>query len=79
MAYYCCQVSEWSPWSDCSVSCGRGWSSRERYVITQPQNGGRECPKKLSKRKKCRETFCAPEPASWYKGNWKMLQENDDI
>jgi hypothetical protein len=44
-----------------------------------PQNGGRECPKKLSKRRKCRENLCAPEPASWYKGNWKMLQENDDI
>ena len=42
------------------------------------QNGGRPCPKKLIKRKKCRGELCAVPPSDWYAGNWKMLQDEDD-
>lgn len=73
-----CQVSDWSDWSDCSESCGRGWLTRTREIITQPQNGGRECPRKLVKRKKCRGDACTVRPADWYQGNWRMLQDNED-
>ena len=72
------QVSDWSDWSACSVSCGRGWATKTREIIAEPQNGGRACPRKLSKRKKCRGDVCATRPSDWYQGNWRMLQDDDD-
>jgi len=71
-----CQVTEWSVWSECSVSCGKGWATRTRSVLAPPQHGGRACPRKLEKRKKCRGDNCPTPVNSWYQGNWKMLQDN---
>ena len=51
-----CQVSKWSEWSDCSSSCGRGWKFMEREILTPASNGGRACPKKMTKRKRCTST-----------------------
>jgi len=69
-----CQVSDWSDWSDCSASCGKGWVTRTRAILVQAQNGGKKCPKKLSKRRKCRMMKCGEDPINWYHGNWRMLQ-----
>eukprot|EP00088_Acartia_fossae_P070968 TRINITY_DN962_c0_g1_i5.p1 TRINITY_DN962_c0_g1~~TRINITY_DN962_c0_g1_i5.p1 ORF type:complete len:1038 (-),score=234.06 TRINITY_DN962_c0_g1_i5:373-3441(-) len=54
-----CQVSEWSDWSECSADCGRGWMLKTREIVTMPQNGGRGCPRKMEKRRKCRGMNCA--------------------
>ena len=37
----CSQVTEWSAWSACTSSCGRGWMYMERSVLAQPGPGGR--------------------------------------
>jgi len=74
-----CQVSDWSGWSACSERCGRGWMTKTREILAQPVNGGRDCPRKLTKRKKCRGYECAARPADWYQGNWRMLQSSEDI
>jgi hypothetical protein len=50
-----CKVSRWSRWSKCSVSCGRGYKTRSRSIYVHPRNGGKACPKKLIKNKKCRK------------------------
>jgi len=72
-----CQVTDWSDWSECSEQCGRGWMTRSRDIIAQPLHGGRPCPRKLVKRKKCRGYECAAQPANWYQGNWRMLQGDE--
>ncbi|XP_019884984.1 spondin-1 isoform X2 [Camponotus floridanus] len=45
-----CQISEWSKWSRCE-SC-RGFATSTRETIP-PKGGGKKCPKKLIRRKKC--------------------------
>lgn len=34
-----CTMSEWITWSPCSISCGMGMRSRERYVKQFPEDG----------------------------------------
>nr|XP_015213731.1 PREDICTED: thrombospondin type-1 domain-containing protein 7B isoform X1 [Lepisosteus oculatus]XP_015213732.1 PREDICTED: thrombospondin type-1 domain-containing protein 7B isoform X1 [Lepisosteus oculatus] len=39
-----CVVSEFSPWSDCSKTCGTGLQHRTRAVLATPVYGGANCP-----------------------------------
>ncbi|XP_037542046.1 thrombospondin type-1 domain-containing protein 7B [Nematolebias whitei] len=40
-----CKLSEWSPWSACSASCGSGLKIRSKWLREKAFNGGRPCPK----------------------------------
>lgn len=40
-----CKLSDWSPWSACSASCGSGLKIRSKWLREKPFNGGRPCPK----------------------------------
>ncbi|XP_041940176.1 thrombospondin type-1 domain-containing protein 7B isoform X1 [Alosa sapidissima] len=40
-----CKLSDWSPWSPCSTSCGSGLKVRSKWLREKPFNGGRPCPK----------------------------------
>lgn len=74
-----CAVTQWNTWSPCSSSCGRGWEERERSVVTAPEDGGRPCPRKLVKRRRCREEVpCPASPPAWYQSNWRMLEDRQD-
>nr|AAL28538.1 HL01082p [Drosophila melanogaster] len=53
-----CVLSDWSVWSPCSVSCGVGVSESRRYVVTEPQNGGQPCSKRLVKSRSCAMPAC---------------------
>jgi len=53
-----CQVSDWTEWSKCDVSCGIGTSTRQRDVLRPESNGGRQCPL-LEESRSCRATKCS--------------------
>ncbi|XP_015171826.1 PREDICTED: spondin-1 [Polistes dominula] len=53
-----CELSEWSPWSPCSVTCGTGRVVSYRTIKREAENGGRACPKKLQKRSRCQLAPC---------------------
>uniref|UniRef100_A0A7N8YKC0 Spondin-1 n=1 Tax=Mastacembelus armatus TaxID=205130 RepID=A0A7N8YKC0_9TELE len=48
-----CMVSEWSVWSECNKTCGKGHTIRTRMVKLEPQFGGSACPETIQ-RKKCK-------------------------
>jgi hypothetical protein len=39
-----CLTSEWSKWSECTVTCGWGHNKRSRAILTKAANGGNACP-----------------------------------
>merc|ERR550532_3505600 len=50
-----CMVTRWSEWSECSKTCGKSYKSKTRIIKREAENGGKACPQKLSRRKRCRE------------------------
>ena len=44
---------------------------RDRYVLVRPTEGGKPCPKKMMRRKKCRNDPCDEEDRYWYQGSWR--------
>ena len=56
-----CKVSEWGPWSQCSVRCGSGgFTERHRVILHQASNGGLSCPH-LVQAKPCSGRACDEE------------------
>ncbi|XP_072106603.1 adhesion G protein-coupled receptor B3 isoform X2 [Mobula birostris] len=55
---------DWSPWSLCSFTCGRGQRTRSRSCIS-PQYGGRACDGPESQTKMCNIALCPVD------GQWK--------
>uniref|UniRef100_H2ZTB0 Spondin-1 n=1 Tax=Latimeria chalumnae TaxID=7897 RepID=H2ZTB0_LATCH len=52
-----CEVTEWSQWSECNKSCGKGHVIRTRMIKMEPQFGGAQCPETVQ-RKKCKIRKC---------------------
>lgn len=53
-----CVISDWSPWSDCSKSCGGGNQYRTQSILQLPSNGGAECPPSLEQWRECNKDAC---------------------
>ncbi|MBU38166.1 MAG: hypothetical protein CMA59_01430, partial [Euryarchaeota archaeon] len=65
-----CVVSEWSGWSACSESCGKGSRTKSREVQTDAADGGVACPHDLDDSEECLLVQCPVDCAfaSW--GEW---------
>lgn len=50
---YDCQVSAWSSWSKCSLTCGYGYQERTRSILVEAGPGGAPCPTVLRRRRRC--------------------------
>uniref|UniRef100_A0A8C3T525 Adhesion G protein-coupled receptor B2 n=1 Tax=Chelydra serpentina TaxID=8475 RepID=A0A8C3T525_CHESE len=60
---------EWSPWSLCSVTCGRGARTRTRLCVA-PQHGGKACEGPEVQTKPCNIAIC-PVEGQWLEwGSW---------
>uniref|UniRef100_UPI00398EC2B4 adhesion G protein-coupled receptor B2-like isoform X3 n=1 Tax=Pristiophorus japonicus TaxID=55135 RepID=UPI00398EC2B4 len=60
---------EWSPWSLCSVTCGRGSRTRSRMCVA-PQHGGKACQGPELQTKLCNIALC-PVEGQWLEwGPW---------
>uniref|UniRef100_A0A8B9KSD4 Spondin-1 n=1 Tax=Astyanax mexicanus TaxID=7994 RepID=A0A8B9KSD4_ASTMX len=53
-----CMLSDWSDWSECNKSCGKGHMIRSRMVKLEAQFGGVPCPETVQ-RKKCKIRKCS--------------------
>ncbi|VDD87724.1 unnamed protein product [Enterobius vermicularis] len=53
-----CVVSEWTPWGNCSVTCGVGKRHRSRQIEIFPRNGGKACPEHLVQAVRCELKTC---------------------
>eukprot|EP00746_Dinoflagellata_sp_MGD_P126039 gnl/MRDRNA2_/MRDRNA2_60966_c0_seq1.p1 gnl/MRDRNA2_/MRDRNA2_60966_c0~~gnl/MRDRNA2_/MRDRNA2_60966_c0_seq1.p1 ORF type:complete len:1834 (+),score=388.57 gnl/MRDRNA2_/MRDRNA2_60966_c0_seq1:203-5503(+) len=53
-----CEVSDWSEWGDCSVSCSNGEKPRSRAITIQPEHGGKACPDSFEEKTACKIIDC---------------------
>ncbi|KAM8933548.1 thrombospondin type-1 domain-containing protein 7B [Pelodytes ibericus] len=66
-----CQLSEWSYWSQCSKTCGRGGQMvRSRELVMQAHGEGRLCPAELNQYKDCPPYPCY----TWSFGEWSKCK-----
>ncbi|CAF0985774.1 unnamed protein product [Didymodactylos carnosus] len=63
--YSCPPTTQWTTWSECSVSCGRGWRTRTRaYIQNSNQMVNPNCPP-LEERELCQMGKCHCIVSQW--------------
>ncbi len=53
-----CVMSDWTSWSPCSTTCGQSYKYKRRIVKQHPVSGGKNCPRKLEKKRRCKVEHC---------------------
>lgn len=56
-----CELTPYSAWSKCTVSCGGGTQERSREIRVDPEYNGKACDRVLSQIKACNEDACPVE------------------
>ena len=69
-----CVMSPWSPWTECSATCGRhGVRARRRTVVRPASDGGKKCRRRKLRRRRCSLPSCGGSDAvdrCQYAGGW---------
>lgn len=65
-----CMVTPWTDWSECKQTCGKEYVTRTRMIKLPASNGGKKCPKKLERRKKCKLPKCPRDCKVSEWGEW---------
>lgn len=68
-----CQLSDWSAWSICSITCGQNGTKRsQRTAILNASHGGYDCDIDRQRQALCNgSTLICPVPCGWYQwGPW---------
>uniref|UniRef100_A0A8D2LWY1 Thrombospondin type-1 domain-containing protein 7A n=1 Tax=Varanus komodoensis TaxID=61221 RepID=A0A8D2LWY1_VARKO len=69
-----CQLSDWSPWSECSQACGLAGKMIRRRTVIQPfQGDGRPCPSQMEQFKPCPVKPCY----RWQYSHWAECKVED--
>merc|ERR1711871_1540600 len=58
-----CEFAEWSEWSQCSATCGRGQRIHTRQIAVQAADGGRGCSGPMQEVSPCTVTECEVKPS----------------
>jgi hypothetical protein len=53
-----CSLSEWGEWSECTNSCGGGFSMRIRDILQPAMFGGTSCPEGIAETEQCHQEEC---------------------
>ena len=65
---------KWSQWSQCSKTCGGGYSQRKPLVSTKAAYGGKKCPGQ--QQKACNTDYC---PVDCYVSLWQGWSPCDKV
>lgn len=60
-----CLLGDWSQWSQCSMTCGKGSQTRLRGIRNGPAYGGKDCDPKLNETRTCAESLPCPIHCQW--------------
>ncbi|MFT7808606.1 thrombospondin type-1 domain-containing protein 7B-like [Arapaima gigas] len=71
-----CVVSDFSPWSSCSRTCGTGLQHRTRAVLAAPEYGGTGCPN-LTETRTCHGPLLCPGSGGEYQHSLKVGRWSD--
>ena len=70
-----CQWGEWSPWNECSRTCGKGTKTRDRKKLVEEKNGGK-CPGRSKEKVNCNDKQC-PRNCTWEAwGEWGVCSKS---
>ena len=56
-----CEWGAWSHWSSCSQTCGGGFKTKNRSIVTVPQNGGSACTGNNVESEQCNTQLCGKQ------------------
>lgn len=70
-----CSLTEWTAWSPCSKTCGKGQQARSRSIATEASQGGKACLGSLKSLQHCELEPCASEQPSAMDCTWEQWSD----
>ncbi len=67
-----CVMSDWTPWSSCSTSCGGGTQTQTRRIISPATGNGIPCQTDLSRTRACNTQTC---PINCQVSDWSVWSD----